>query len=120
MNISYININKNNLKYLGTANRIVLTNTSKSIFVAGALYHKCCFYNFCPTWWASNKSIDNESEQNNSNDYTLLYRLVEHYIINKYDMYTVSQLCTFLSHILTTKIRSIDLLKNYKKNLKKM
>ena len=53
--------------------------------------------------------MDNESEQNNFNDYTLLYRLVEHYIINKYDMYTVSQLCTFLSHILTTKIRSVDL-----------
>ena len=69
---AHLHINNNNLKYIDAANRILLINTSKSFFAADVSYHKCCFYNFRSPWWASNKSINNESEQNNSNDYTLL------------------------------------------------
>ena len=71
---AHLHINNNNLKYTEAANRILLTNTSKLFYAAVVLYYKCC--NFRSPWWASNKSINNESEQNNSIDYTLLYELV--------------------------------------------
>ena len=41
---AHVHINNNNLE---AANRILLTNTSKS--------YKCCFYNFHSLWWSSNK-----------------------------------------------------------------
>ena len=93
------------------ANRILLTNTSKSFFGADILYHRCSSYNFRSPWWTSNKSIHNESEQNNSNDYTLLYKLVEYHINNKHDIHTMSQLCSFYHNTTNSKIRSIDLKK---------
>ena len=116
---AHLHINNNNLKYIEAANGILLTTTSKSFFAVDVSYHKCCFYNFHSLWWASNNSINNESEQNNSNDYTLLYKLVEHHIINKHNIYSISQLCSFYRNMTNTKIRSIDLKKNYKKNSKK-
>ena len=79
--------------------------------MADVLYHKCCFHNFHSAWWESNKSINNESEQNNS-DYTHFYELVKHHIINKHSIHTVFRLCNFYHNIANTKIRSIDLKKN--------
>ena len=91
------------------ANRILLTITLKSFSAADVAYNKCCFYNFPSSSWASNKSISNEWEQKNSNDYTLLYELVKHHAVNKRDIYTMSQLCSFCHNMTNTKIRSIDL-----------
>ena len=116
---AHLHINNNNLKYIEAANRSLITSTSKYFFVTDVLYHKCCFYNIHSLWWASNKSIKNESEQNNSNDYTLLYEFIEHHIINKHDVYSMSQLCNFYHNMTNTKIRSTDLKKNYKKDSKK-
>ena len=51
---AHLHINNNNLKYIEAANKMLLTNTSKSFFAADVSYHKCCFYNFRSSWWASN------------------------------------------------------------------
>ena len=115
---AHLHINNNNLKYIEAANKILLTNTSKSFFAADVSYHKCCLYNFCSPWWASNKYINNESEQNKFND-ALLFELLEQLIINKHDICTTSQLCSFYHNMTNTKIRGIDVKKNYKKNSKR-
>lgn len=88
--------------------RILLTYTSKLFFAADVWYNKCCFHNFRFPWWTSNQSINHESEQNNSNDYALLYELVEYHITDKQDTYAMSQRCSFYHGITNTKIRSVD------------
>ena len=99
----HVHTSNNSIKYIEATKRISLTNTSKSFFTADILYYKCCFHNFNSPWWASNKYINNESEQNNFNDFTLLWKLVEHHIINEHDIYTKSQLCSLYHHITNTK-----------------
>ena len=47
----------------------------------------------------------------------MLDGLVEHRIINKRDIYTISQLCS-LYHNMNTKIRSIDLVKKLQEKFK--
>ena len=76
------------------------------------------FHNFSSPWRVSNKSINNKSELNNSNDYAMLDGLVEHCIINKSDIYTMSQLCSLYHNMTNKKIRSIDLVKNLQEKFK--
>ena len=91
----YANIHKKtgNKKYVDGANRILLTISSKSLFAADVAYHKSCYDNFRASWWKKNNNEIIEENSNSENKSLIeIYHLIEHHVINKGEIYLMSQL----------------------------
>ena len=116
---AHIHVDNSNEKYIDGTKRVLLTTISKSLFAADVSYHKPCFDSFRAPHWKNKKCNDeNKPAGNRIDDLTLLYDLVEHHIVSKHEIYTMSQLCNYYSKIVNKYIRSIDLKKKLQEKFK--
>ena len=100
-----IHLQSNNLKYVDGANRILLTLATKSLLAADVAYHKkLCYEPFRSPVWKRAKS-ESEVPLTDSKDDALedIFQLVLVHIVNRHEIYTMSQLKAAYDQIRTDK-----------------
>ena len=90
----------NNTRYADAAERILLTNSIKSLFVADVGFHeKECYEKFRSTHWKNKFEYKENKESQTDNSMIELLNLVEVHIINRHEVYTPAQLRKFYDEV---------------------
>ena len=111
-----IHLKLHNEKYMDSANRIPLVLGTSSLFAADVSYHKSCYDGFRSSWWKT--KLENKSTtrvlDNKEHPLHKLFRLIQYHIVQKHEIYTLTQLRHFYEEISAegetkSTLRSIDL-----------
>ena len=112
--MEYARIHKaNNTRYADAAERILLTNSTKSLFVADVGFHKKEGYEkFRSTHWKNKFEYKEKKESQTDNSMIEVLNLVEVHKINRHEVYTLAQLRKFYDEVkgnISSSSRSIDI-----------
>ena len=118
--IEYAEIHvSNNTKFKGAAEKILLTLSSKTLFVADVGYHKSCYDAFRSPKWNKKKITRNTTCKKSS--VGELLNLIEYLVIVKKEIYTLAQLRGFYDQIADDNsrvLRSVDIKKEIQDKFK--
>ena len=98
-----IHLKLDNEKYIDSANRILLVLGTSSLFSADASYHKSYYDGFRSFWWKTKleNKFTTQVLDNNEDPLHELFRLIQFHIVQKHEIYTLSQLPHFYEEIST-------------------